>query len=201
MPRRPKPFFHRGWWGTNVGSSRTKLPQGSENKDVAEDALLDLLNERRHHPDRKIYPQLTVLDLCEKFLDWAELHRSHDTYDNYRDWLNRWQKLHGTKRAQFILTVNARRRPSLSQEQKQAVIAGYLQGDPETGVSFRFQAEKAGLGVGTYLVLAGELLRAGRRTSGIHHVPMIAGRHGADGVAPSGGSEYLRAAPRTIDQG
>ncbi len=96
MPRRPKPFFHRGWWCTNVGGTRTKLAQGRENKDAAEDALLDLLNERQQHPDRKTYPQLTVRDLCEKFLDWVELHRSLDTYHDYRDWLNRWQKLHGT---------------------------------------------------------------------------------------------------------
>jgi integrase len=102
MPRRPKPFFHRGWWCSNVGGSRTKLAQGWENKSAAEDALLDLLNEQRQHPDRKTYPQLTVLDLCEKFLDWVELHRSEDTYDDYRDWLNRWQKLHGTTRAREI---------------------------------------------------------------------------------------------------
>jgi integrase len=106
MPRRPKPFFHRGWWCTNVGGSRTKLAQGRENKDAAEDALLDLLNELRQHPDRKTYPQLTVLDLCEKFLDWVELHRSADTYDDYRDWLARWVKLHGSTRAREIRALD-----------------------------------------------------------------------------------------------
>ena len=28
--RRPKPFFHRGWWCTNVGGTRTKLAKGRE---------------------------------------------------------------------------------------------------------------------------------------------------------------------------
>lgn len=102
MPRRPKPFFHRGWWCSNVGGRRSKLAQGRENKSAAEDALLDLLNELRYYPDRKTYPQLTVRDLCEKFLDWVELHRSPDTYDDYRDWLNKWVKLHGPKRAREI---------------------------------------------------------------------------------------------------
>jgi len=102
MPRRAKPFFHRGWWCTNTGGTRTKLAQGRANKDAAEDALLDLLNERRHYPDRKTYPQLTVRDLCDKFLDWVELHRAEDTYDDYRDWLNKWVKLHGTTRAREI---------------------------------------------------------------------------------------------------
>jgi hypothetical protein len=27
------------------------------------------------------------------------LHRSPDTYDDYRDWLNKWVKVHGSKRA------------------------------------------------------------------------------------------------------
>jgi integrase len=30
MPRRPKPFFHRGWWCTNVGGSRTKAGIGPD---------------------------------------------------------------------------------------------------------------------------------------------------------------------------
>lgn len=106
MPRRPKPFFHRGWWCRNVGGSRTKLAQGRENKDAAEDALLDLLNERRLHPDRKTYPQLTVRDLCDKFLDWVELHRAPDTYEDYHDGLTGWVKLHGDRRARDIHSLD-----------------------------------------------------------------------------------------------
>jgi integrase len=106
MPRRPKPFFHRGWWKTNVGQPQTKLAKGRENKAAAEDALLDLLNERRQHPDRKPYPQLTVEDIGEKFLDWVQLHRSEDTYDDYRDWLNKWVKLHGPRRVRDIRALD-----------------------------------------------------------------------------------------------
>jgi integrase/recombinase XerD len=32
----------------------------------------------------------------------VQLHRSQDTYDDYHDWLDRWQKLHGTRRAREI---------------------------------------------------------------------------------------------------
>jgi hypothetical protein len=46
MARHPKPFFHRGWWCTNVGGTRTKLAKGRENRDAADDARLDLLHER-----------------------------------------------------------------------------------------------------------------------------------------------------------
>jgi integrase len=106
VPRRPKPFFHRSWWKTNVGAQQTRLAKGRENKAAAEDALIELLNERRQHPDRKTYPNLTVLDLCEKFLDWVELHRSPDTYDDYRDWLNQWVKLQGSKRARDIRSLD-----------------------------------------------------------------------------------------------
>ncbi len=106
MPRRPKPFFHRGWWCTNVGGSRTKLAQGRDNKAAAEDALLDLLHERRLHPDRKTYPQLTVRDLGDKFLDWIEIHRAPDTYADYRAGLAEWVKLHGHRWARDIHSLD-----------------------------------------------------------------------------------------------
>jgi hypothetical protein len=88
MPRRTKPFFHRVWWCTNVGGTRTKLAQGRENKDADEDALLALHNERRLHP---------VEEVADKFLDWIELHRAPDTYDDYWDWLDEWVKFHGSR--------------------------------------------------------------------------------------------------------
>jgi hypothetical protein len=102
MARRPKPFFHRGWWCTNAGGTRTKLARGRDSKAAAEDALLDLLAELRHQPARKTYPQLTVFDLAEKFLDWVQLHRSPATYADYRHWLKRWVNLHETKRAREV---------------------------------------------------------------------------------------------------
>lgn len=40
--------------------------------------------------------------MCEKFLDWVELHRSPDTYADYRVWLNKWVKLQGKQRAREI---------------------------------------------------------------------------------------------------
>lgn len=106
MPRRPKPFFHRGWWCSNVGGTRTKLAQGRENKSAAEDSLLDLLGEMRHRTDRRAVPQLTVRELGEKFLDWVELHRSERTYEDYRDWLNQWVKLQGDQRARDIRSID-----------------------------------------------------------------------------------------------
>ena len=106
MARRPKPFFHPGWWCTNVGGMRTKLAKGRANKGAAEDALLDLLNERRQHPDCKTFPQLTTRELADKFLDWVELHRSADTYHDYRQWLKRWVKLHGAKQARDICALD-----------------------------------------------------------------------------------------------
>src|SRR5262249_35481701 len=106
MPRRPKPFFHRGWWCSNVGGTRSKLAKGRENRQAAEDALLDLLRERRDGTERKPVPQITVLDLCEKFLDWVELHRSPDTYDDYQDWLVKWIKLYGPRRVRDIHSLD-----------------------------------------------------------------------------------------------
>ena len=102
MPRRPKPFFHRGWWCTNVGGSRTKLAKGRDGRAAAEDALLDLLQELRSSANGRTYPQLTVADLCEQFLDWVEVHRSKATYEDYRRWLKKWRDLHGNRRAREV---------------------------------------------------------------------------------------------------
>ena len=84
MPRRPKPFFHRGWWCTNVGGSRTKLAQGRDGGAAAEDAVLDLLQELRTSANRKTYPQLTVFDLCDQFLEWVEVNLAKANYEDYR---------------------------------------------------------------------------------------------------------------------
>ena len=105
MPRRPKPFFHRGWWVTNVGGIRTKLAQGRGSKAAAEDALLDLLREQRTC-ERRPCVQLTVRELCDSFLDWIELHRAAATYTDYRRWLREWVTLHGAERAREIRAID-----------------------------------------------------------------------------------------------
>ena len=102
MPRRPKPIFHRGWWCTNVGGSRTKLAKGRAGRSAAEDFLFDLLQELRTSANCKTYPQLTVSDLCDKFLDDVEVNLATATYDDCRRWLKKWRNLHGNKRAREI---------------------------------------------------------------------------------------------------
>jgi integrase len=102
MPRRPKPFFRRGWWCSHVGGTRTKLAKGRDGRAAAEDSLLDLLQGLRTSANRKTFPQLTVFDLCDQFLDWVEVNRAKGTYDDYRRRLNKWQKHHGKKRAREL---------------------------------------------------------------------------------------------------
>ena len=43
MPRKPKPYVHRGWWVTNMGGQRQKLCREEEGQKAAEGFLLDLL--------------------------------------------------------------------------------------------------------------------------------------------------------------
>ncbi len=80
MARRPKPFFHRGWWCSNAGGTHTKLAKGQENRAAAEGVLLDLLKQLRDAPQSKPVPLMTVRELGDKFLDWVELHRAKDTW-------------------------------------------------------------------------------------------------------------------------
>lgn len=102
MPRQPKPFFHRGWWVTDVGGQRTKLAHGRENRKQAEQAFYELLAKASYAPEGKTTPQLAVWELCEKFLEWVEIHRAEKTFADYKDWLTRWVKLHGRRFARDI---------------------------------------------------------------------------------------------------
>src|SRR5262249_5715752 len=106
MARQPKPFFHRGWWCSNVGGTRTKLARGRENKALAKKTLLALVVNCRDKPGPKTGPPLTVTELCDRFLSWVEIHRAQDTYDDYLDWLTRWKKLHGKRKAQDIRSID-----------------------------------------------------------------------------------------------
>jgi integrase len=102
MPRQPKPFFHRGWWVTDVGGERTKLAAGRANRKQAVDELRQLLAKVEYAPEHKTLRQLAVWELCDQFLDWVKIHRAEKTYSDYHDWLTRWVKLHGKRRARDI---------------------------------------------------------------------------------------------------
>ncbi len=106
MPRQPKPFFHRGWWVTDVGGQRTKLAEGKPNRKEAVQALRELLANSAYAPQGKTTPQLAVWELCEKFLDWVEIHRAEKTFADYKDWLGRWVKEHGKRRAREIRSLD-----------------------------------------------------------------------------------------------
>jgi integrase len=103
MPRQPKPFFHRGWWVTDVGGTRTKLAQGHENRKQAEQAFHEMLAKASYGPGAaKTVQQIAVWELCEQFLDWVEIHRSPQTFTDYKTWLKRWVVLHGRRLARDI---------------------------------------------------------------------------------------------------
>jgi hypothetical protein len=97
MPAAPKPFFHRGWWVTDVGGTRTKLVQGPKDRKtckLAKDALKKLLEKP---PEERAVGQLAVWELGEQFLGWVELHRSKKTFTDYHICLTRWVKEYGKR--------------------------------------------------------------------------------------------------------
>jgi integrase len=107
MPRQPKPFFHRGWWVTDVGGTRTKLAQGRENRKQAEQAFHEMLAKASYgHGATKTVQQLAVWELCEQFLDWVEIHRSEKTFTDYKICLKRWVKLHGKRLPRDIRSLD-----------------------------------------------------------------------------------------------
>ncbi len=68
MPRRAKPYLHRGWYVTNVGGVRHKLCPEADGPHAAEDAFLGLQTERRRTGGRT-FPNLKVVELVALFLD------------------------------------------------------------------------------------------------------------------------------------
>lgn len=83
MSRQAKPFFHRGWWKTDVGGVRTKLAHGFKNKEQAEQAFHEMLAKMGGQPVTKTVHQMAVWELCDQFLDWVKLHRSNATFRDY----------------------------------------------------------------------------------------------------------------------
>jgi len=73
---------------------------------------------------------------------------------------------------QFILAVNAHRRPSLSTKQKQEVIAAYLQGDP--GVADNLLGDILGVSKNTVLNMR-------RQLEAEHRIPCMTNTKGKDG--------------------
>jgi integrase len=73
-----------------------------------EAALAQAVLLQPHLPAQRLDlpPQLPGLDLCDKFLDWVELHRGPDTYEDYHDGLAAWVKLHGDRRARDIHSLD-----------------------------------------------------------------------------------------------
>jgi integrase len=97
MPAQPKPFWHRGWWKTDLGGRRTNLvrgPNDRKTRTLAKEALKKLLEKP---PEERAVEQLAVWELCEQFLDWVELHRSEKTFTDYHTCLSRWVGLHGKR--------------------------------------------------------------------------------------------------------
>src|SRR5947209_2800612 len=106
MSRRPKPYLHRGWYVTNVGGHRHKLCTEEAGREAAENALLDLLQQRRR-PGGRNNPRLTVAEMVALFLDSVQVERSPGTYDNYRRWLEEFCKFHGSRRVKDITPLDA----------------------------------------------------------------------------------------------
>ncbi len=106
MPRTPKPFFWRGSWYTDFGGQRTLLAKGKSNKSAAEDALLHLRHQHSLQ-DGKSYPELTVLQLIDVFLDAIKVEKTHHTYIDYHRWLHEFAKQHGQRRAKDVTRLMA----------------------------------------------------------------------------------------------
>jgi integrase len=72
------PWFRKstGWWMTTVGGRQHKLAEGRHNRHLAVQKFHELMLVVSQSPDAV---EITVLTVCELFLDWAQRHRSAET--------------------------------------------------------------------------------------------------------------------------
>ncbi len=106
MPRTPKPFFWRDGWYTDFGGQRTLLTKGKQNKAAAEDALLRLRHQKIDD-NGKVYPELTVVQLIDLFLDAVQVEKTNFTYVDYKRWLHEFAKQHGQRKARDVTRLMA----------------------------------------------------------------------------------------------
>jgi len=106
MPRTPKPFYWRDGWYTDFGGERKLLAKGKENKTAAEDELLRLRHKQLEQ-DGKVYPDMTVLQLIDLFLDAVKVEKSEHTYADYSRWLHEFAKQHGHRRVRSVTRLMA----------------------------------------------------------------------------------------------
>jgi site-specific recombinase XerD len=106
MARRAKPFIRRGFYVTKLGGNGklTKLVPVAAGLEAAEIALLELqLRLKKERP--KPVTEITVRDLCERFMDTVEVEKSHNTYLDYQQGLQRFLNLHEDRRVRDITKV------------------------------------------------------------------------------------------------
>jgi integrase len=77
------------------------LARGKHNKSAAEDELLRLRHQRSLQ-DGKSYPDLTVLQLIDLFLDAIKAEKTGYTYSDYSRWLHEFALAHGHRKARDI---------------------------------------------------------------------------------------------------
>jgi hypothetical protein len=106
MPRRAKPYLHRGWCVTNVGGIRHKLCPEADGPDAAEEAFLGLQTERRRTGGRT-FPNLKVVELVALFLDSVKVEKSGATYTDYQRWLTEFVSKHGGRTAREVTRPDA----------------------------------------------------------------------------------------------
>lgn len=106
MPRPPKPFLWRDGWYTDYGGQRTLLAKGRHNRAAAQDALLRLQHQNTLL-EGKTYPDLTVLQLVDLFLDAVKVEKTNHTYLDYHRWLHEFAKQHGHRKARDVTRLMA----------------------------------------------------------------------------------------------
>ena len=106
MPREPRPWYRKstGWWMAQVSGQQVKLAKGRKSYKEARDKLADLIRVQRVSPD--IGGDMTVIALCDIYLEHAERHLGKRTYPERKRVLHRLCEFLGDKLVSSCLPIH-----------------------------------------------------------------------------------------------
>lgn len=102
MARPAKPFLHQGWWSTEAGGQGLVrlVPEGQSFED-AQIALADHLRRLRNEKTND-FPDFTLKELVNEYLDFIKLNRSAGCYQDHHFSLKGFLKLHARRTAREL---------------------------------------------------------------------------------------------------
>jgi integrase len=99
--RPAKPWYRKQTdsWYVEIGGKQIPLARGKVNRQAAMDAFYELMAAKKTPAES----ELTVAELCDRFLRWSKLRHTEETFTWHQTFLQRFCDLHGKTKATEVV--------------------------------------------------------------------------------------------------